>query len=47
MMVRSFIAEPKTRQARVMVIRSAQKTRDHTTRLATISMAPAGCSTKK
>ena len=35
------------RQERVTVISSVQNSSDHTTRLATISTAPAGCSAKK
>jgi len=40
-------AAPRTRHALVTVIRRAQKISDQTTRLATISTALAGCSTKK
>ena len=45
--VRFRKAAPRTRQDRVMVISRAQKSSDQSTRLATISTAPAGCSRKK
>ncbi|BAS10433.1 hypothetical protein AHiyo4_38550 [Arthrobacter sp. Hiyo4] len=44
---RSRNAAASARQDRVTVIRRTQKSSDHTTRLATISTAPAGISTKK
>src|SRR5680860_77627 len=44
---RSRKAADSAPQDRVTVIRKMQKIRDHTTRLATISTAPAGISAKK
>ena len=45
--VRFRKAAPRTRQERVMVISRTQNSSDQSTRLATISTAPAGCSRKK
>ncbi|MCB5283616.1 hypothetical protein BJQ89_03385 [Arthrobacter sp. ES1] len=47
MMVRFRKAAARTRQERVTVISRTQKISDQSTRFATISTAPAGCSRKK